>query len=87
MSVDFSQLAPPDIIETIDYEVILAERKADLINRFPDDQKPQITEVLNRESEPLTKYIEENSYRETVLRNRINTAARGLLLAYAEKMI
>ncbi|WZS49537.1 baseplate J/gp47 family protein [Acinetobacter nosocomialis] len=85
MSVDFSQLAPPDIIETIDYEVILAERKADLINRFPDDQKPQITEVLNRESEPLTKYIEENSYRETVLRNRINTAARGLLLAYAEK--
>ena len=32
MSVDFSQLAPPDIIETIDYEVILAERKADLID-------------------------------------------------------
>lgn len=46
MSVDFSQLAPPDIIETIDYEVILAERKADLINRFPDDQNHRLLKYL-----------------------------------------
>lgn len=85
MSVDFSQLAPPDIIETLDFENILVERKADLIAMFPTDQLSQITETLDRESEPLTKFIEENAYRETVLRNRINTAARALLLAYATK--
>ncbi|MCU4482249.1 baseplate assembly protein [Acinetobacter ursingii] len=83
MSVDFSQLAPPDMIETIDYEVILDQRKNDLINKYTGDEKAQITEVLNRESEPLTKFLEENAYRETVLRNRINTSARATLLAFA----
>jgi phage-related baseplate assembly protein len=83
MSVDFSQLTPPDIIETIDFEVILAERKAALIALFPDDEQEQISETVNRESEPLTKFLQENAYRELVLRNRINTSARALLLAYA----
>ncbi|WP_180644458.1 baseplate assembly protein [Acinetobacter bereziniae] len=83
MSIDFSQLAPPDIIETIDYEAILLDRKNDLIAKFNDDEKDKIAEILNRESEPLTKFLEENAYRETVLRNRINTGARALLLAFA----
>lgn len=85
MSIDFSQLAPPDIIEPIDYEAILLERKNDLIVKFNDDEKDKIAEILNRESEPLTKFLEENAYRETVLRNRINTGARALLLAFATK--
>ncbi|WP_336933318.1 baseplate J/gp47 family protein [Acinetobacter bereziniae] len=85
MSIDFSQLAPPDIIETIDYEAILLERKNDLIAKFNDDEKDKIAEILNRESEPLTKFLEENAYRETVLRSRINTGARALLLAFATK--
>lgn len=85
MSIDFSQLAPPDIIEPIDYEAILLERKNDLIAKFNDDEKDKIAEILNRESEPLTKFLEENAYRETVLRNRINTGARALLLAFATK--
>ncbi|MCW1386443.1 baseplate J/gp47 family protein [Acinetobacter baumannii] len=83
MSVDFSQLAPPDIIESLDFESVYAERKIALIALFPDDQKVQISETLERESEPLTKFLQENAYRELVLRNRINTSARALLLAYA----
>mgnify|MGYP003617477485 CR=1 FL=1 len=66
MSVDFSQLAPPDIIETLDFESILAERKASLIEKFPANEKTQITETLDRESEPLTKFLQENAYREIV---------------------
>ena len=85
MSVDFSQLAPPDIIESLDFESVYAERKIALIALFPDDQKVQISETLERESEPLTKFLQENAYRELVLRNRINTSARALLLAYATK--
>lgn len=83
MSVDFSQLSPPKMIETIDYEMILVERKQALIARFDVDQQPNIKAILERESEPLTKFIEENAYREMVLRNRINQAARACLLAYA----
>lgn len=83
MSVDFSQLSPPKMIETIDYEMILAERKQALIARFDVDEQPNIKAILERESEPLTKFIEENAYREMVLRNRINQAARACLLAYA----
>ncbi|BFM36237.1 baseplate J/gp47 family protein [Acinetobacter towneri] len=83
MSVDFSQLAPPDIIDSLDFEAIFAERKAALIALFPDDEQTEITDTLNRESEPLTKFLEENAYRELILRNHINTSARALLLAYA----
>ena len=85
MSVDFSQLAKPNIIEVVDFEVIFSERKTELINKFNDDEKVAITAVLSRESEPLTKYLQENCYRELVLRNRINISAQALLLAYAEK--
>lgn len=83
MSIDFSQLAPPEIIESLDFESVYAERKIALIELFPDDQKVQISETLERESEPLTKFLQENAYRELVLRNHINTSARALLLAYA----
>ena len=85
MSVDFSQLAKPNIIEVVDFEVIFSERKTELINKFNDDEKAAITAVLSRESEPVTKYLQENCYRELVLRNRINISAQALLLAYAEK--
>lgn len=85
MSVDFLQLAKPNIIEVVDFEVIFSERKTELINKFNDDEKAAITAVLSRESEPLTKYLQENCYRELVLRNRINISAQALLLAYAEK--
>lgn len=83
MSVDFSQLTPPDIIETVDFETILQERKDALIALFPSDEQDDITEILQRESEPLTKFLQENAYREMILRARINSAARALLLAYA----
>lgn len=83
MSVDFNSLSPPDIIESLDFETIFSERKAALIALFPNDEVDQITETLERESEPLTKFLEENAYRELILRNRINTSARALLLAYA----
>ena len=85
MSVDFLQLAKPNIIEVVDFEVIFSERKTELINKFNDDEKAAITAVLSRESEPVTKYLQENCYRELVLRNRINISAQALLLAYAEK--
>lgn len=83
MSVDFSTLAKPDMIETLDYETILEGRKQALIARFDAEEQDSIRAVLARESEPLTKFVEENAYRELILRNRINAATRSCLLAYA----
>ncbi|MEN3968647.1 baseplate J/gp47 family protein [Acinetobacter sp. BWR-L5] len=85
MSVDFSQLSKPSMVEEIDFESILSERKEYLISLFDQVEQDQIRQVLQRESEPLTKFLEENAYREVILRNRINNASLSVLLAFAEK--
>ncbi|EHU1482451.1 baseplate J/gp47 family protein [Acinetobacter baumannii] len=85
MSVDFSQLTPPQAIEELDFEAIFQERKERLISLYPENKKNQIRKVLDRESEPLTKLLQENAYRELILRSRINSQYKASLLAYAEK--
>lgn len=81
--IDLSQLAAPDIVETIDYETILAARKARFVSRYPADEQAEVAATLALESEPITKTLQENAYREVVLRQRINDAARAVMLAYA----
>ena len=83
MSVDFSQLIQPDIIEEIDFEALYLERKEALIQLWATEDQAIIRQTLARESEPLVKLLQENCYREMILRNRINQAARALLLTYA----
>lgn len=83
MSVDFSQLTKPDIIEEIDFETLYTERKEQLIRLWPTEDQANIRHTMTRESEPLVKLLQENCYREIILRNRINVASRALLLAYA----
>lgn len=82
--IDLSQLPPPNVIEPLDFETILAARKARLIALYPEEERETITELLTLESEPLVKLLEENAYRELLLRQRVNEAARGVMLAYAE---
>ncbi|RFF22789.1 baseplate J/gp47 family protein [Acinetobacter sp. JW] len=84
MSVDFSQLTPPQAVEELDFETIFQERKERLISLYPENKKNQIRKVLDRESEPLTKLLQENAYRELILRSRINSQYKASLLAYAE---
>ncbi|PTB19551.1 baseplate assembly protein [Trinickia symbiotica] len=81
--IDLSQLSPPEIIDTIDYETLLAERKARLISLYPEDEQSEIAATLELESEPLVRLLQENAYREMLLRQVINDKARGILLAYA----
>lgn len=83
--IDLSQLPPPDVVETIDYEVILGERKAHYLSLFPTDQQAGVAETLALESEPIVKSLQESAYREMVLRQRVNDAARSVMLAYAER--
>ena len=74
----------PDVVEVLDYETILAERKATLVSLYPEEQQEAVARTLTLESEPIVKLLEENAYREVIWRQRVNEAARAVMLAYAE---
>lgn len=75
-AVDLSRLPAPDVVEALDFETILAARKADFLARFPE-----FTAFV--ESDPALKLLEVGAYRELILRQRVNDAARAVLVAYA----
>ncbi|WP_169045803.1 baseplate J/gp47 family protein [Aeromonas salmonicida] len=83
-TITLSQLPQPDVIETLDFETILAERKAYCVSLYPADQQAAIAATLDLESEPITKLLQENAYRELILRQRINEAAVANMLAWAK---
>lgn len=82
-AIDLSQLPVPQVVEPIDFETILAERKAYLVSLYPAAQQAEIAARLELESEPLTKLLEENAYREVIWRQRVNEASLANMLAYA----
>ncbi|MGB8667741.1 MAG: baseplate assembly protein [Serratia inhibens] len=82
-TIDLSQLPAPLVVERLDYEDILAERKATLISLYPEELREAISRTLALESEPIVKLLQENAYREVILRQRVNDAAKAVMLAYA----
>jgi phage-related baseplate assembly protein len=76
MSIDLSTVPAPAVIEVLSFETILAAMLADLRARAPE------FDALV-ESDPAYKILEVAAYRETLLRARINDAAKGVMLAYA----
>ena len=82
-TIDLSQLPAPNVVEPLDYETLFAERKATLISLYPADQQEAIARTLALESEPIVKLLQENAYREVLLRQRVNDAAKAVMLAHA----
>lgn len=76
-SVDLTLLTPPDIVESLDYETILARKVAQLIAIDP-------TYSALVESDPAYKLLQVSAYDELQLRQRINEASRANMLAYAQ---
>jgi len=74
--IDLSQIAAPDIVETLSFETIFAEMLADLQAR-----DTSFTALL--ESDPAYKILEVAAYRELIIRQRVNDAARGVMLSTA----
>lgn len=81
--IDLSRLPAPDVVEVLDFEAVLAERKAALVALYPTDEQDAIAALLELESEPLTKLCEENAYRELHWRQRVNEAAKAVMLAHS----
>ena len=78
VAIDLSQLPVPNVVEAIDFEAILSELLADLMDRYPGFDVPA-------ESDPIYKVLEVAAYREMLVRQRVNEAARAVMLAYAAK--
>ena len=74
--MNLSDLETPQIIEELSINEILSQMKAKLI---------EIDKEYNAylESDPLVKLLEVAAYRELLLRQRINQAAKANLLAFA----
>ena len=81
--VDLSKLDAPKVLEDLDFESLLADRKAEFIALFPQDERAFWQARLNLESEPITKLLQEVVYLQLIERNRINNAAKATMLAYA----
>jgi len=82
--IDLSQLPAPDIVDELDYETILAEKKARLVALYPREQQDEIAAALELESEPMVKLLQEAAYEKMLLLALMNEKARGILLAYAK---
>ncbi|MDJ3915546.1 baseplate assembly protein [Salmonella enterica] len=82
-TIDLSQLPPPVVVEPLDFETLFAQRKAAFIAMYPEDEQEEIARTLELESEPITMLLEENCYRELLLRQRVNESARAVMLAYS----
>lgn len=77
-AIDLSGLPAPAVVEPLDAEAIIAEAKAWLLAVMPS-----LADTLDLESEPVTKLIELLSYRELLVRARVNDGARATMLATA----
>lgn len=75
-SINLSDLPPPSVVESLDYETVLQQLREDLA-AIAD------LSTVNLESEPVVKLLEVFAYRELLLRGRINDAARSTMVAYA----
>jgi len=74
--IDLTLLAAPAVVEALDFETILAAMLADLTLR-------DATFTALVESDPAYKILEVCAYRELLIRQRVNDAARSVMLAYA----
>lgn len=79
-AIDLAALPAPDVIESLDYEAILAE----LVNQMAKalaDVLPAWDPTL--ESDPILMQLQIVAYRELLLRQRVNDAGRAVMLAFA----
>lgn len=75
-AVDLSKLPSPDLVEALDFDTIFNAMLADLQARDP-------TFDALVESDPAYAILQVAAYRELTVRQRINDAARAVMLAYA----
>ncbi|NBV42847.1 baseplate assembly protein, partial [bacterium] len=75
-ALDLSKLKSPDVVEELSFETIFQAMLTDL-----QERDSAFTELVP--SDPAYKILEIAAYRELLIRQRVNEAARAIMLAYA----
>lgn len=75
--IDLSQLPAPRIVETLDYETIRRRMLEKLEQLLPG------WTAADLEADPAVKILEVAAWRELLLRQRVNEAAKAVMLAFA----
>ena len=75
-AIDLERLPAPDLIKKLDYESIFEEIKADFLKYSPNYN-------AFVETDPAIALLQVAAYRELLIRQRINDAAKGVMLAKA----
>ncbi|ESP95489.1 baseplate assembly protein [Pseudoalteromonas luteoviolacea] len=75
-AIELAKLPPPQVIEALSYDEIYKQMEQALLEKLPDHA------LLA--SDPAIKLIEVASYRELLLRQRINDAAKSVMLAFSQ---
>ncbi|KZX00428.1 baseplate protein [Pseudoalteromonas luteoviolacea] len=74
-AIELAKLPPPQVIEALSYEEIYQQIEQALLEKIPD--------YSLLASDPAIKLLEIAAYRELLLRQRINDAAKSVMLAFA----
>lgn len=75
-SIDLSKLPAPEVIQTVDFEVLLSEMKAEAIRVMPE-----LEAYLSLESEPTTQLLRVCAFYRMLDRLEFNDGARANMLA------
>lgn len=75
-AIDLAQLPAPTVVEALSFEAIFSAMLTDLKAR-----DPQFNALV--ESDPAYKILQVAAWREMLIRQRVNDAARASMLAYA----
>lgn len=78
-AIDLSKLPPPDVVEGLSVEAILE----DMVSRY-SEALPELADNIQYESDPVRKLLELVAYEKTRLLNRVNSAAKAVMLAFAQ---
>lgn len=80
-AIDLSKLAAPSLVEPLSFEAIYAAMLADMTARCGAAGIPFDAAL---ESEPVVMALQAAAYRELLIRQRVNDAARGVMVAFAK---
>lgn len=78
MSVDLSLLPAPNVVQPLDFEAEFTRIKSLVLADLPE-----LADVLDLESEPVTKLLQRWAYESVSMQARINDSAKAVMLAYA----
>lgn len=82
--INFDYLAAPKLLQDLDFEEILNERKTYFLSLYTDEnERAEMAKTINRESEPVAKLLQESAYRELIFRQQRNEDVKSLMVMYS----